>query len=827
MLSEERAATQPDRVGAARPGVRDVLAAQAALVDMITRGEALSDVLAAIAASVESISSGTRCVFEVELLPTAGPTCLVSSAGVLDQGKVEEQPGPGAFVSAITAPEGQHLGRLVLEHPASVDFPPERDDVVGWATRLAAMAVVRGVEHERMSASVALLGATLESTVDGILVVDDSGRIVGHNEKFAHMWRIDRQLLSSNDDARVMASVLEQLADPDGFVDQVRRLYSNPDQTSFDELAFLDGRVFERYSQPQRVDGATVGRVWSFRDVTDKRTLARELQRQTRTLELLGSVAAASNSASTVRDALRATLESFAHYWGASVAHAYLATTSEPRTLNHSVWWLAPGEDFADFRAVTEATSSDELQLPQRILTTHEPERVTLLDCEPRSARADAALAAGLVSACAFPILVREETVGVLEFFTTRAVECDPGLLQVMDQVGAQLGRVVERDRAENGLAKHTTQLERLTRRLESVLNSAGEGICGLDGSGSITFVNRTGADLLGVPVDLLIGRDVDEVVRIEEDPSPNGHPRRSSPDATRVASAHRVVTGRHRRPDGSTFECELVAAPIVEEGTVVGSVLVFRDISERRAVDRMKDEFIAVVSHELRTPLTSIRGSLGLLAGGAAGALPPKAARMVDVATTSADRLVRLINDILDVERLLAGRLTLDSSTIEAGSLVSSAVLETVGLAEDRQVKVSTGDTPGWVRADADRVVQVLTNLLGNAIKFSPPGSTVVVDTADLGDSIRFDVRDEGPGIPADQLEAVFERFRQADASDTRQQGGTGLGLAISRALVEQLGGRIWAESEVGRGTTLSFTLPRGGPEPDTAAGTGGGGRS
>jgi signal transduction histidine kinase len=249
----------------------------------------------------------------------------------------------------------------------------------------------------------------------------------------------------------------------------------------------------------------------------------------------------------------------------------------------------------------------------------------------------------------------------------------------------------------------------------------------------------------------------------------------------------------------------------------VVGSVVVLRDVSERRAVDRMKDEFISIVTHELRTPLTSIRGALGLLRGGAAGELPPKATRMVEVATSSSDRLIRLINDILDVERMAADKLSLTPELTTAESLVKATVSEMAALAEASGITLRVGKTPGVVWADFDRVVQALTNLVGNAVKFSPTGSTVDLGAEELDGWVQFDVRDRGPGIPADQFTAVFEHFRQADASDTRQKGGTGLGLAICRGLVEAHGGRIWVSSILGKGATFSFTLPSaGGPRPD-----------
>ncbi|HEU4812576.1 MAG TPA: ATP-binding protein [Nocardioides sp.] len=351
-------------------------------------------------------------------------------------------------------------------------------------------------------------------------------------------------------------------------------------------------------------------------------------------------------------------------------------------------------------------------------------------------------------------------------------------------------------------------QLERLTRELDSVLNSAGEGIYGVDAAGTITFVNRAAAQLLRTSREALLGRAVGEVIRmVSADPAPAP----TAPVEDEGGARHTI--GRHRRVDGSLFDSESISAPVLEGDTVVGSVVVFRDISERLAVERLKDEFISMVSHELRTPLTSMRGALGLLAAGNAGHLEPRAARMVEVATVSTDRLVRLINDILDVEGIAAGKLAVHPRRTSALSLVETTVGELAGLAEAAGVQIKVGQVEGTVLADPDRIVQTLGNLVGNAIKFSETGSSVEIAVSAEGDEVRFEVFDSGPGIPADQLEKVFDPFHQVDASDTRQKGGTGLGLAISRGLVERHRGRIWATSELGEGTTVSFTLPAAPP--------------
>ena len=263
----------------------------------------------------------------------------------------------------------------------------------------------------------------------------------------------------------------------------------------------------------------------------------------------------------------------------------------------------------------------------------------------------------------------------------------------------------------------------------------------------------------------------------------------------------------RLRRIDNSALEAEISAAGVTFDGRPAVQVLI-RDVGERRQMERMKDELLSIVSHELRTPLTSLRGSLGLLAGGLLGELPARGQRMLDIAVSNSDRLIRLLNDVLDLERMRSGRLTLELTECDAMDLVEQALAEMRGLAVRSKVMLSVGRVDGIVLAHPDRIVQVLTNLLSNAIKFSDPYGTVRLSAETHGNRVRFAVSDQGRGIPPDKLETIFERFQQVDASDSRDKGGTGLGLAICRSIVQQHGGRVWAESTLGQGSMFYVEL-------------------
>jgi signal transduction histidine kinase len=237
--------------------------------------------------------------------------------------------------------------------------------------------------------------------------------------------------------------------------------------------------------------------------------------------------------------------------------------------------------------------------------------------------------------------------------------------------------------------------------------------------------------------------------------------------------------------------------------------VIAFQDVSERRRLERMKDEFISTVSHELRTPLTSLRASLGLISSGTLDKRPEKQRQMVEMAIGNCDRLVRLVNDILDFDSVERGKLPLYREPVEALDLLrrASDVAHIAATQVHISFRIDAPEAP--VLADEERILQVLNELVANAIKFSPPETVIRLAALPTGEGeVCFIVEDQGRGIASEKLERIFERFQQGDASDSRALGGTGLGLALCRSIIEQHGGRIWAESTLGKGSRFLFTL-------------------
>ena len=324
------------------------------------------------------------------------------------------------------------------------------------------------------------------------------------------------------------------------------------------------------------------------------------------------------------------------------------------------------------------------------------------------------------------------------------------------------------------------------------------------------TFANPAAVRMTGYTPEQLTGGELHMLL---DDLQPDARPGaaagldgRSLADDARAHIDREVVW---RRKNGTCFSVEYTSTPIVDHEERTGTVVVFRDITGRRADEREKALFTSVVSHELRTPLTSIRGALGLLDSGALGALPQEGRRMVQIAIDNTDRLVRLINDLLDLERIDRPGACPRREHCDGAELISQAAdaVMTIALAGDVAVTISAGTVR--LDADGDRLVQTLTNLIANAVKFSPPGSTVLVGCERHNTEALFTVSDHGRGIPAGKLETIFERFEQVDPSDALEKSGTGLGLSICLTIVEQHGGRIWAHSTPGEGSTFTFAVP------------------
>lgn len=334
-------------------------------------------------------------------------------------------------------------------------------------------------------------------------------------------------------------------------------------------------------------------------------------------------------------------------------------------------------------------------------------------------------------------------------------------------------------------------------------------GMVMTDSDGKIVMINTEIENLFNYTREELVGRSVDvlvpESLRMQHLRLREKFAR--GPECRRMG-ADRDLVGRRR--DGSEFPIEVGLNPIqaVDELMVLSVVV---DISQRKRAERLKDEFVAMVSHELRTPLTSISASLGLLAGKWATRLPESAARLLTIANANSQRLVRLVNDILDIEKMEDGHLVFNMGKVPVRSLIESVIETNRAFVASYGVSIRFDKESAEieVNADADRLAQVVTNLLSNAIKFSLAGGEVMVSVERNADNARISVRDHGAGISEEFKPRIFEKFAQADATSARKKGGTGLGLSIVKQIVDRLGGKVSFEDAPGGGTVFYVELP------------------
>ena len=351
--------------------------------------------------------------------------------------------------------------------------------------------------------------------------------------------------------------------------------------------------------------------------------------------------------------------------------------------------------------------------------------------------------------------------------------------------------------------------LEESALHTRTILDNVVDGIITVDAFGTVNSFNRSAEDIFGYPADAVVGLNMSLLF-----PEPHRSRLAQYLEDFR-ATGEAPLLGRGReveglRADRSRFPMDLAVSQITLQGRPLFIGMV-RDITERKRIEKMKSEFVSTVSHELRTPLTSIGGALGLLTSGAVGPLSEQAQQMLGVAYKNSQRLTRLIDDLLDMDKLMAGKLSFDLQVQDLVPLVEQALQDNQAYAAQHQVRFVLAESPAAVpvQVDALRLQQVLANYLSNAAKFSPPGGEVAVTVCRRDDTVRVTVSDQGPGVPEAFQPRIFEKFSQADASDSRRRGGTGLGLAISKELMERMHGCVGFESTPGAGAQFYFDLP------------------
>lgn len=366
-------------------------------------------------------------------------------------------------------------------------------------------------------------------------------------------------------------------------------------------------------------------------------------------------------------------------------------------------------------------------------------------------------------------------------------------------------------------------QLQETNSLRKAILDAAGVAIISTDRDGLIKTFNQGAELMLGYTAAEMVDKQTPAVLHLAEEVE--AHARRLSGELgyqvkpgfdAFVAKAREGSEDEnewhYRRKDGSQFPVILTVSALRDsEGEITGYLGIARDISEIKRIDQMKTEFISTVSHELRTPLTAISGALGILANGMAGELSPPSVRMIQIAHNNSQRLIHLVNDLLDMEKLVAGKMPFNLQSQMLLPLIQQSLEANAAFAAQYGVTyfLAPGAMDARVTVDAQRLLQVLANYLSNAAKFSPINDRVTVNVDARFGNARVTVTDKGPGIPDNFRGRLFQKFSQADSSDTRQKGGTGLGLAICKEIIERMGGKVGVDSTPGEGASFYFDLP------------------
>lgn len=453
--------------------------------------------------------------------------------------------------------------------------------------------------------------------------------------------------------------------------------------------------------------------------------------------------------------------------------------------------WHQPNLEVQQFEEMTRTISfSPNIGLPGRVWSSEKPAWIDDVMTDKNFPRLVVAKEAGLHSAFGFPILLQNNILGVLEIFTRELQYADEPLLNMLAAIGPQIGQFIQRKWTEKELSKSEAYKT-------AILEWASDSIMTINRVGTILSFNPQTERLFLFSKEELQSKNIDELM-----------PGLSEIMDKFIGSGPQECFGVRNNQDTFPIELTLSKMFLNNEDLIV---CVIRDITERKKVEKMKNEFISVVSHELRTPLTAIKGSMSLLLGIYGDKFSDKAKNLLHIANNNCERLIRLINDILDIEKIEAGKMAFKFDQINMIYILQESVKSTQEFARKFNVRLKiTGEEDGFVSGDHDRLIQVITNLLSNAVKYSHENDEVEVSMTTSEDTVRVLVRDHGDGIPKQFQPKIFGKFAQADSSATRGVSGTGLGLSICKAIIESHHGKISFISKEQEGTTFYFDLPR-----------------
>jgi PAS domain S-box-containing protein len=456
-------------------------------------------------------------------------------------------------------------------------------------------------------------------------------------------------------------------------------------------------------------------------------------------------------------------------------------------------YWQKPACNLEDFLLASQKIKfAPNVGLPGKVWASAESMWIYEVQNDPALPRRELFKKYHLCTGFSFPILLGYKVLGVIEFFSRSRKEPNDTLIKMMETIGPQMGQFIQKKNFENALRRSETQKT-------IVLESSFDSIITVNDEGMIVSWNAPTETMFEYDKKELKGKNINSLL----------------PAFLKIVSSAEgkaYIETLVQRKNTGVFPAEVGISEMLLENKHHYLVII-RDITERKKIQSLKDEFVSVVSHELRTPLTSIRGSLGLILGGAVGTFTDKAKKLLSIANSNCERLLLLINDILDVEKIEADKMVFNLQPFKVVDLIRKAIDFNAPFAEKYNVKlkvIQPIDPNLLIYVDPDRLMQVITNLISNAVKFSPEGSLVSLSVIVHNDMVRVNVIDQGIGISEEFKSRIFQKFTQADASNTRGKGGTGLGLSISKLMIEKMHGTLNFTSEANKGSNFYFDLPR-----------------
>jgi PAS domain S-box-containing protein len=651
--------------------------------------------------------------------------------------------------------------------------------------------------EKALSESEGMLRAIFGSMEEGVYQLDEKGELVFLNPAGARMLGYDpNEILGANMHHLVHRNKtgnsmpLSQCAIFNVINTGVP--YQSGDETyKRKDGTLLPVRVL---SSPLVVDGEKTGVVVTFEDTTS-------LKRSERRSSTQYAVTRVFAQFDSIEDASIRVVQTICENLGWELGALWLRSELSNK-LKFIRCWHKSELDATDFEAACKRLEAEERKETSHMNAYIEnaPLWISHTTDEPHEYFLEAAAQAGLKTAFAFPLRREDECIGVLELYSIQIREPDLELLHMLDALGRQFGQYIERRRMDRMLRENEAKFQQLSNNIKEMF-----WIANADLSEAIyfspAFENEWG---LSIEEVMKNPREFLRAVAKEDRTRLMDHLQNLPPGGAEIE--YRLSTPKK----GERWILERTSPIFNEAGSVERVCGIAHDVTERKEMERRVSEFYSTVSHELRTPLTSIRAALGLIEGGLAGEVTQKTAQLIHIARTESDRLIRLINDILDIRKIEAGKLELYLEDLHPEDIVNLSMNGVKAMADEAKVRLSKEvESNDSIKCDRDRMVQVLTNLISNAVKFSPPEQEVIVKVKRNKQSTRFSVCDNGPGIREDQLHKLFGKFQQLDSSDSRPKGGTGLGLAITKAIVEQHGGKIGVDTTPGVGSEFWFEIP------------------